>query len=845
MKRKILHHLPYFLILLTVVVAVACIAPVQPMPTEVATAEVEPTTPVETAEPTAETPEATEPTGEPTEGDLRGTEWMLVSMGAPGGEIPVIGDTPLTLELTADGAAVGESGCNSFGGQYTVQDGTISFSELVSTLIACEDAGIIEQEATYLEALPAAGRYELTADGLTLWYDDEAGVLNFVPATPGDEPSTPEAEAGEGLANTAWSLESFGPVGSEVPLVEGSAITLVFEDGQAGGNGGCNSYGSDYTVEGDSLSFGLINTTLMACMDNAVTEQEGRYLAALQTAESFEMTGDTLTIFYDGGEGALNFTATAAPPTAGNGWTRTQIGDTWNIEHPADWMINEAGITEGAVELSGPYEDRTYRVNLTFPIGILVQTLEEWVEEQLTPLTPEQREAIEISDVTVDGTPAKKVLNFPGAESPEHRIYIWSTEELNPRQIAVSQIDAQPFDSEAAEILLDRFAAGVQPPGNGTAGKPLYIAYIQMLDEQNGWAAGGTQADQLDRLLKTADGGHTWQDRTPPGVPPMAESFQASPAAFFSSAEMGWVSYPSVPSQPASAAPALYVLMTKDGGQSWTAGEPLDFSGIPMDFFMPSDIRFLDDQFGWLIAHLGVGMSHDYIAIYTTVDGGQSWQRVTDPENNPDIQGCVKSGLVFTSPTEGWLAGDCPGLIGLMPPVFLYHTADGGQTWTQTTLPAPAGETADLSTLGNNCGIPQLGSINGSTVSLVLRCIDLGQTGVQTAQTWLYVSADTGSSWQIYPLPVSSAEFEFISHDEGWLLGGEDPSDADQQVFYTADGGQTWESLAAVGQNGHLEFNNTENGWIASGTFGETTLLHSVDGGVTWQEIETSLVSGS
>jgi heat shock protein HslJ/photosystem II stability/assembly factor-like uncharacterized protein len=657
----------------------------------------------------------------------------------------------------------------------------------------------------------------------------ESGTTPEGEATPEGE-TTPEA--GDSLANTQWMLESFGPQGAETPVIEGSTITLEFDaTGQAGGSGGCNSYGSEYTVEGNTITFGLVNSTLRACVDEAVTQQEAQYLAALQSAGSFELTADRLTIFYEGGEGALNFSA-ASPPTAGNGegWTRTQVGDFWNVEHPADWTINDAGAGEGAVQLLGPYEGHTYQVNLSFPIGILAQTLEAWIEEQLAPLTPEQREAIEISDVEVAGVPAKKLLNFPGTEGREfeHRIYVWRSDDVNPRLITLTQTDDQPFDSAAAEALLDRFAVGIQPPDdNLSAGEPIYIGYIQMLDGQNGWAAGGTEAGRPDRILQTADGGRTWLDRTPPDLPPVNEGFDASPAGFFAPAGAGWVSYPTV--SPQTEPDDLQVMMTADGGQSWTNSEPLDFSHLPMDFFIPSDIRFLNDEFGWLIAHLGAGMSHDYIAIYTTADGGQSWQRVTDPENDPDVQPCAKSGVVFISPMEGWLAGDCPGL---MPSLFLYHTADGGQTWTQTTLPATAGVTADLPTMGDTCGVPQLGSIGGNTVLLMLRCIGLEQN---RAQAWLYVSAEAGPSWQIYPLPASSAEFEFISPTEGWLLGSEDPSAAEQGVYHTTDGGQTWESLATVGQGGHIEFNDTRNGWIASGAM---TLLHSADGGKTWQELQ-------
>jgi heat shock protein HslJ/photosystem II stability/assembly factor-like uncharacterized protein len=628
-------------------------------------------------------------------------------------------------------------------------------------------------------------------------------------------------------------LESFGPQGGETPGIEGSTITLEFDaSGQAGGSGGCNSYGGEYTVEGNTLTFGLINSTLRACLDEAVTQQEAQYLAALQSAESFELTADTLTIFYEGGEGVLNFTA-ASPPTAGDGWTRSQIGDFWNVEHPADWTINDAGAGEGAVQLMGPYEGHSYQVNLSFPIGILVQTLEEWIEEQLSPLTPEQREAIEISDLTVDRAPAKKLLNFPGTEGRqfEHRVYVWRSGDVNPRLITLLQTDDQPFDSEAAAALLERFAAGIRTPGDGTAGEPLYIAYIQMLDEQSGWAAGGTEAGRPERILQTADGGRTWLDRSPPDLPPVNEGFDSAPAGFFSPAGAGWVSYPSVSPQTEPA--DLRVMMTADGGQSWTNSEPLDFSNIPMDFFIPSGIRFLSDEFGWLIAHLGAGMSHDYIAIYTTADGGQSWQRVTDPENDPDIQGCVKSGVIFTGPTEGWLAGDCPGL---MPPLFLYQTADGGMSWTPATLPAAEGIPAPADALGDACGIPQLGSISGNTIVLTLRCTDVEQN---LSQAWFYASTDGGQTWQSSPLPISSAEFEFISPNEGWLLGWEDPSAAEQEVFHTTDGGQTWESLATVGQGGHIEFNHTQNGWIASGVL---TLLQSADGGHSWQQLDPVLV---
>lgn len=112
---------------------------------------------------------------------------------------------------------------------------------------------------------------------------------------------------GAGLENTPWSLVSFGAPGAETPLIEGSMITLLLADGQAGGFGGCNSYGGTYQVEGNNISFGGITSTLVACATESVTEQEQRYIQALQSANSYELEGNQLRITYDDGEGLLVF----------------------------------------------------------------------------------------------------------------------------------------------------------------------------------------------------------------------------------------------------------------------------------------------------------------------------------------------------------------------------------------------------------------------------------------------------------------------------------------------------------------------------------------------------------
>jgi pimeloyl-ACP methyl ester carboxylesterase/heat shock protein HslJ len=135
-------------------------------------------------------------------------------------------------------------------------------------------------------------------------------IMTAVEGTIQPQP-TPE----NGLAGSSWQLTSFGPVGATNPVIGNVTITLEFgEDGQAGGNGGCNSYGGTYKVQSDSLKFGEINSTLIACAQ-AVTEQELQYMQALRTASRFTVEGEILKISYqdDGGELLFARSADATP----------------------------------------------------------------------------------------------------------------------------------------------------------------------------------------------------------------------------------------------------------------------------------------------------------------------------------------------------------------------------------------------------------------------------------------------------------------------------------------------------------------------------------------------------
>lgn len=110
------------------------------------------------------------------------------------------------------------------------------------------------------------------------------------------------------LANTQWRLISFGATGAESPVIEGTTITLKFgADGRAGGSGGCNSYGGNYRVRKNNLSFSQIISTKRACLEQSANQQEQRYFAALESASKFKLSDNRLTIFHGDGRNTLNF----------------------------------------------------------------------------------------------------------------------------------------------------------------------------------------------------------------------------------------------------------------------------------------------------------------------------------------------------------------------------------------------------------------------------------------------------------------------------------------------------------------------------------------------------------
>jgi putative lipoprotein len=113
-----------------------------------------------------------------------------------------------------------------------------------------------------------------------------------------------EGAAPDQLWGTSWLLEDIGGTG----VIDGAQATLEFpEVGKVAGRGSCNRFFGSVEVTGQSIVFGQLGSTRMACPE-AVMNQEAKYLKALQDAERYGFDGAFLLIHTRGMEQPLRFT---------------------------------------------------------------------------------------------------------------------------------------------------------------------------------------------------------------------------------------------------------------------------------------------------------------------------------------------------------------------------------------------------------------------------------------------------------------------------------------------------------------------------------------------------------
>jgi photosystem II stability/assembly factor-like uncharacterized protein len=204
------------------------------------------------------------------------------------------------------------------------------------------------------------------------------------------------------------------------------------------------------------------------------------------------------------------------------------------------------------------------------------------------------------------------------------------------------------------------------PVTNLPAAAPSAVCGLSVVSESVVYASGTNFPDRPPRMMKTLDGGETWNGWE------MSEHATLLVDTFFTSPERGWVvggkARADVPN-PEREDVKPVVLFTEDGGQTWT-----------------NRVADLEDEFplgewGWKIQFLNESVGFVSLenfnegAILLTTDGGRTWRRrvVNDPQHNANLEG-----VGFVDERHGWVGGwgDKDFERGASS-----ETLDGGEHW--------------------------------------------------------------------------------------------------------------------------------------------------------------------
>ena len=103
----------------------------------------------------------------------------------------------------------------------------------------------------------------------------------------------PEAPVTPAIFDSNWTATS---INGAAPVPRSNTSLTIGADRRAGGTGGCNSWFAQAQLDGDKLAFGAVTSTQKAC-GQTVNQQEKAYFDALAATASWQVSGDTLTLY--------------------------------------------------------------------------------------------------------------------------------------------------------------------------------------------------------------------------------------------------------------------------------------------------------------------------------------------------------------------------------------------------------------------------------------------------------------------------------------------------------------------------------------------------------------------
>lgn len=233
----------------------------------------------------------------PSSSPLEGTAWVLERLGQ---RQPQSGTT-ITLRFEA-GRVAGSDGCNRFGAPVTVRGTGLQVSARgLSTKMACPPA-VMQQAEAFQTALTSSRGFRLDGERLRLLSADGRPLLVLVAQS-------------QRLVGSTWRVAGFnnGRQALVSPILGTSLSLRVVKAGQLAGSAGCNRFTAPLRLEGTRLRIGTPVATRKRCAGAGVMEQEQQFLAALPTATSLRLEGESLELRRADGAIALSLRRVPGP----------------------------------------------------------------------------------------------------------------------------------------------------------------------------------------------------------------------------------------------------------------------------------------------------------------------------------------------------------------------------------------------------------------------------------------------------------------------------------------------------------------------------------------------------
>lgn len=214
--------------------------------------------------------------------------WVLKTLQGEEAKAAFAGDLPSIGFDFEKNSVFGSGGCNRYTGAFTLTEkNEFSAPNLASTMRACIHAN---KEPQFLTALSTPNLAVSIENGLLTFSHNKTVLIQF---EKGAEKISLTAEALAGK----WNLASIA--GGDLATLFGNKLPSmeITADGKVSGNAGCNNYRSTYTLDSNTVTFGPVMSTKMACPG---LQGEQLFTSLLTTPLQAALDGNKLTLSKEG-----------------------------------------------------------------------------------------------------------------------------------------------------------------------------------------------------------------------------------------------------------------------------------------------------------------------------------------------------------------------------------------------------------------------------------------------------------------------------------------------------------------------------------------------------------------